>query len=59
MLLHMIIYSFIIFYSYDWFQTDALVTIVIYTKQKVNTFLRSEKNKKVNNKCELCAGVLF
>ncbi|NXU35863.1 NB5R4 reductase, partial [Drymodes brunneopygia] len=23
-----------LFYSYDWFQTDSLVTIVIYTKQK-------------------------
>ncbi|NXT06304.1 NB5R4 reductase, partial [Prunella fulvescens] len=23
-----------LFYSYDWFQTDSLITIVIYTKQK-------------------------
>ncbi|NWW23433.1 NB5R4 reductase, partial [Falcunculus frontatus] len=30
------IFFFIVFlfYSYDWFQTDSLVTIVIYTKQK-------------------------
>lgn len=28
----------ILFYSYDWFQTDGLITIVIYTKQKVNVF---------------------
>lgn len=34
---------FLIFYSYDWFQTDSLVTIVIYTKQKVNISLKSEK----------------
>ncbi|KAF6113353.1 cytochrome b5 reductase 4 [Phyllostomus discolor] len=27
--------------SYDWFQTDSLVTIVIYTKQKVSASLRS------------------
>ncbi|NXD26104.1 NB5R4 reductase, partial [Spelaeornis formosus] len=25
---------YFLFYSYDWFQTDSLVTIVIYTKQK-------------------------
>ncbi|NWW67997.1 NB5R4 reductase, partial [Ifrita kowaldi] len=25
---------YFMFYSYDWFQTDSLVTIVIYTKQK-------------------------
>ncbi|NWZ19976.1 NB5R4 reductase, partial [Asarcornis scutulata] len=24
----------ILFYSYDWFQTDGLITIVVYTKQK-------------------------
>ncbi|NXV14744.1 NB5R4 reductase, partial [Cepphus grylle] len=29
-----------LFYSYDWFQTDSLITIVIYTKQKdMNTEL--------------------
>ncbi|NXL94925.1 NB5R4 reductase, partial [Alectura lathami] len=30
------IFSFLyfLFYSYDWFQTDGLITIVIYTKQK-------------------------
>ncbi|NXB93349.1 NB5R4 reductase, partial [Vidua chalybeata] len=30
------IFFFIVFlfYSYDWFQTDSLITIVIYTKQK-------------------------
>ncbi|NXE51981.1 NB5R4 reductase, partial [Casuarius casuarius] len=30
------IFSFLyfLFYSYDWFQTDGMVTIVIYTKQK-------------------------
>ncbi|NXV43651.1 NB5R4 reductase, partial [Uria aalge] len=25
---------YFLFYSYDWFQTDTLITIVIYTKQK-------------------------
>ncbi|NXG06093.1 NB5R4 reductase, partial [Sakesphorus luctuosus] len=25
---------YFLFYSYDWFQTDSLITIVIYTKQK-------------------------
>ncbi|NXL27199.1 NB5R4 reductase, partial [Glaucidium brasilianum] len=29
-----LLYFFILFYSYDWFQTDSLITIVIYTKQK-------------------------
>ncbi|NWZ99684.1 NB5R4 reductase, partial [Nesospiza acunhae] len=34
-----IVYMFLsllyfLFYSYDWFQTDSLITIVIYTKQK-------------------------
>lgn len=29
---------FFLFYSYDWFQTDSLITIVIYTKQKVGIF---------------------
>ncbi|NXC23983.1 NB5R4 reductase, partial [Campylorhamphus procurvoides] len=25
---------YFLFYSYDWFQTDSLITVVIYTKQK-------------------------
>ncbi|NXF70061.1 NB5R4 reductase, partial [Ciccaba nigrolineata] len=29
-----LLYFLILFYSYDWFQTDSLITIVIYTKQK-------------------------
>lgn len=28
----------LLFYSYDWFQTGDLITVVIYTKQKVNVF---------------------
>ncbi|NXW91284.1 NB5R4 reductase, partial [Alopecoenas beccarii] len=27
-------FTVFLFYSYDWFQTDSLITIVIYTKQK-------------------------
>ncbi|NXA35583.1 NB5R4 reductase, partial [Eudromia elegans] len=29
-----LVYFLYLFYSYDWFQTDSLITIVIYTKQK-------------------------
>ncbi|NWW03765.1 NB5R4 reductase, partial [Oreocharis arfaki] len=42
--LHMFLYAqrkyiffsllYFLFYSYDWFQTDSLVTVIIYTKQK-------------------------
>ncbi|NXR23451.1 NB5R4 reductase, partial [Cinclus mexicanus] len=29
---------YFLFCSYDWFQTDSLITVVIYTKQKVSIF---------------------
>ncbi|NWJ11652.1 NB5R4 reductase, partial [Crypturellus undulatus] len=29
-----VFFLYFLFYSYDWFQTDSLITIVIYTKQK-------------------------
>ncbi|NXD81328.1 NB5R4 reductase, partial [Halcyon senegalensis] len=28
------VFGFVFFYSYDWFQTESLITIVLYTKQK-------------------------
>lgn len=34
---------FLLFYSYDWFQTDSLITIIIYTKQKVSMSLKPGK----------------
>ncbi|NWS70069.1 NB5R4 reductase, partial [Crotophaga sulcirostris] len=38
-MLYFVVYLFFsllyfVFYSYDWFQTDSLITVVIYTKQK-------------------------
>ncbi|NXX93403.1 NB5R4 reductase, partial [Centropus bengalensis] len=27
-------FLYFVFYSYDWFQTDSMITIIIYTKQK-------------------------
>ncbi|NWU61620.1 NB5R4 reductase, partial [Pterocles burchelli] len=31
---YIFVLPYFLFYSYDWFQTDSLITIVIYTKQK-------------------------
>lgn len=38
-------FTVFLFYSYDWFQTDSLITIVIYTKQKVGVFYKRENYK--------------
>ncbi|NWU78313.1 NB5R4 reductase, partial [Onychorhynchus coronatus] len=32
--LYIFLLLYFLFYSYDWFQTDSLITVVIYTKQK-------------------------
>ncbi|NXM34326.1 NB5R4 reductase, partial [Oxyruncus cristatus] len=32
--LYFFLLLYFLFYSYDWFQTDCLITVVIYTKQK-------------------------
>lgn len=42
-------FTVFLFYSYDWFQTDSLITIVIYTKQKVGVFHRRELQDPVRS----------
>lgn len=43
------VFSFLLLsYSYDWFQTESSVTIVIYTKQKVNMLSETEGKQIVS-----------
>lgn len=43
--MYIFFFTVFLFYSCDWFQTDSLITIVIYTKQKVSVFYKRENYK--------------
>ncbi|NWX11387.1 NB5R4 reductase, partial [Caloenas nicobarica] len=40
-------FTVFLFYSYDWFQTDSLITIVVYTKQKAKLVIVDCQDKRL------------